>query len=140
MLGAHAFLKSHISELNITLTFILNFDMIGQKEGKVEIIELSGFFRKPTNRMLNPLAHEVAKELGISLHGFWLPIGSSTDRYVLSKAGIEGIDFFNSKASMATHSSKDTLDRFDSQKAVQNVAIATRMAEKLDETILKNAD
>ncbi len=41
---------------------------------------------------------------------------------------------------MATHSSKDTLDRFDSQKAVQNVAIATRMAEKLDETILKNAD
>ena len=136
MLGAHAFVNAHKVDLKFKPAFVLNFDMIGQKDGLIQIIEKSGFpIRKSTNVTLNPLAHQMAKELNIHLIGFWLPIGASTDRYVFSNIGIEGVDFFNGKAAMATHSPNDTIARFDGQKAAQNVAIAARMGEELNKTV-----
>ena len=136
MLGARAFLNKYGNTLNRKTTYIINFDMIGHKNGNVEIMEKEGLLHpKCPSPYLISIAEKAAQDLNIKLSKFTLPIGGATDRGVFTKAGFEGIDFINKKASFQTHSAKDCLDNFDSSLAVQFVMVAKKMASIIDENL-----
>lgn len=136
MLGARAYVKNHLSELKAHPTYVLNFDMIGHKGEKVEVIEIAGFpVKKPVSVLLNGYAHKVAETANIPFRGFYLPIGASTDRYVFSRVGIEGTDFINRKAALSTHSAGDNITKFDVQLAGQFITVAMGIMHKIEKEL-----
>lgn len=133
MVGARAFVNQHIDDFPPNITYNINFDTIGYKEGPVQVIEYIGFpFKKPISMFLNGLGADVAKKKGIELKGFWMPTGAATDSNVFASRGYERMDFCVSAASKLTHRKDDTHDKFDGNIAVKNCEIAMGIMKKID--------
>jgi hypothetical protein len=87
-------MNKHKSEFPVENTININLDMVGLKGSPVQIMETYGIpIKKPISPFLTNLAYRVAKDLNIEVKGYWMPIGASTDGFVIRDFGYDGCEF-----------------------------------------------
>ena len=131
VLGSAHWLKAHRSEYDPKTSFMFNFDMVAKPT--LQYMSHIGFGKKATNRRLNPLADAVAKDLGIALPSFWMPVGAMTDRWPFAKAGWEAIDFITKGEAIVTHTKQDNMAVVDGTILAQACQVALNCAQRMDQ-------
>jgi len=133
MWGAKAFMRKHLQDYPADKTININIDMVGFKGAPVEIMEYAGMpGKKPVSPFLSGLAFKAAKELNIELKGFWMPIGGSTDGFVIRNFGYDGCEFVVMEAAKQTHHAGDNFDKWDGGLGVKNCEIIYGVMNQLD--------
>ncbi len=130
VVGSAFWAKEQGRDLDPATSFMFNFDMVG-KPG-LQYMGHIGFTKKPTNRKLNPLVVDIAKELNVPLTSFWMPIGAMTDRFPFAKRGWEGVDFISRALALQAHTTRDTMVNIDGDLMAQACEIARIGAERID--------
>jgi hypothetical protein len=134
MMGAHEFVYKHRDEFIPNSTFAINFDMIGCKSCPIEVMATAGF---PKPKKISPFLTQLAKKSAIKhnfpFREFYLPIGAATDRFLLTKVGVDALDFINQLAAFKTHSKNDTPNKFDANLAFQVGIVAADMGLEIDD-------
>lgn len=125
--GAIAFRKS--KQLDPAKTFVFNFDMVAQGLNYVAKFGLPK--GKPYNKRLNDLFTSAARDLGIQVDGFWIPLLGTTDGYIFKVHGYETIDIITMKTAKYTHSKKDTPAVCDAKTMQGAVEVTVKTVEKL---------
>ncbi|MEX2682924.1 MAG: M28 family peptidase [Candidatus Sigynarchaeota archaeon] len=133
MSGAIEFWRKHATEnkeLDPARTFVFNFDMVAQ--GLSHIAKFGLPKGKPYNKRLNTLFIGAAKDLGIPVGSFWLPMLGTTDGWIFRVHGAEIIDIINEKTARYTHSGKDTPAVCDEKTLQDAVRVTIEVIKKLE--------
>lgn len=133
MWGSKAFMKMHKNEYPVENTVNINLDMVGLKGSPVQIMETYGIpIKKPISPFMTGLAYRVAKDLNIDLSGYWMPIGASTDGFVIRDFGYDGCEFAVFDAAKRAHHADDSVDMWDGAMGIKNCEIIYGIIDKLD--------
>nr|MDO8087445.1 M28 family peptidase [Candidatus Sigynarchaeum springense] len=133
MSGAVEFWRKHATEgkeLDPARTFVFNYDMVAQ--GLSHIAKFGLPSGKPYNKRLNALFTGAAKDLGIHVSSFWLPMLGTTDGWIFRVHGAEIIDIINEKTARYTHSGKDVPGVCDEKTLQDVVRITIDVVKKLE--------
>ncbi|MBD3350851.1 MAG: M28 family peptidase [Candidatus Lokiarchaeota archaeon] len=132
MWGARAFCKAHKEDYPPEDAVNINIDMVGYKDAPVEIMQHYGLpVKKPVSEFMSALAFKVAEEQNVKLKGYWMPMGASTDGFVLRDNGYDGCEFNVIEAAMNTHQSTDDINKWDASMGVDNCRVIMGMIDKL---------
>lgn len=133
MWGSKAFMNKHKSEFPVENTININLDMVGLKGSPVQIMETYGIpIKKPISPFLTNLAYRVAKDLNIEVKGYWMPIGASTDGFVIRDFGYDGCEFAVFDAAKKAHHAEDSVDLWDGSMGIKNCEVIFGIIDKLD--------
>ncbi len=132
-IGAAEFLNKFKGDLEPKSTYILNFEMIGLKNIPLKVLASYSFPRKrKISPFLLPIAFEAAKNLGIELNGWYLPIGANTDGLLFRNEGYTAMDFVSRQAGRYTHLPKDKYELIDPKSVDDQARLNVAIIEKLD--------
>ncbi|MCH7665943.1 MAG: M28 family peptidase [Acidobacteria bacterium] len=132
MVGAMRWLDRHADELSGGDVFAINLDGAGIP-GRVALLERYGFGRR-FSASLSDVARRAATDLGLRVHGTFLPPAMGVDAIPFSHRGIDCLTLASGSlcpAVAAIHSHRDRGENLD-EEALENVArLARAMIRRL---------
>lgn len=122
LVGSIKYLIAHEEELKKGPFFMLNFDMPFSPDGKLYLN--TGFEIPPrrTSSKINEIARSVAREMGLSFHNIFMPVGAAADHMPWVKHSFEATGFVS--PTTYVHSRRDSVSKINTD-ALENIGKIT---------------
>lgn len=130
LIGSIQYMLAHQEDLKARPCYMLNFDMPFSRTGSLCVNTGFEVPFKPTSARLNELARDAARDMGLEMKGLYMPVGAAADHMPWVKHGFEATGF--TCAVGYIHSSRDSLDRIDTEGLRRTGEVALAVLSRLD--------